>query len=481
MLGLYPTWFEPGVGSGWVIAFIATIHVLFSHASVGSALLFAWLARRSVTHNKPEYLTFIRKYGLFLLIFSYVLGSVTGPGIWFSATLANPRGLSALIHNFVWLWATEWVFFVIEVVGVYMLVYLAGRVTMKAYMKLTAIFAMSSVMTLLIIVGVLSFMLWPGVPQWFETGTVAQAFFGPNTFAQMFTRLFFMLMITGVVGGIVAGRITDPAEKASISRALSTVGILGAVGGAASFTWYMNTLPAEVSLITATRLPGLFIPLMTLSVVLSIAYFVVMASSPKFLTSGVAAVATVLLLVLGLGPEETARETIRKPWTSGQYVYSNQIIGRDVPGLGIKNEVPLLAEKGLLASHPFTPDNLRTVTKDNELEAGRFIALSMCVSCHSLTSTGIRPMKNQFPENTTAESIYRYLGAGLFRGHTSYMPPAPLPEDERQALAKFLHRAITSKDPSSLVRTGSDGTTPEPVNSPETDAPTVASNGEAAR
>ena len=39
MLGLYPTWFEPGVGSGWIIGFIATIHVLFSHASVGGAVL----------------------------------------------------------------------------------------------------------------------------------------------------------------------------------------------------------------------------------------------------------------------------------------------------------------------------------------------------------------------------------------------------------------------------------------------------------
>ena len=29
MIGLYPTWFEPGVGSGWIVGFIATIHVLF--------------------------------------------------------------------------------------------------------------------------------------------------------------------------------------------------------------------------------------------------------------------------------------------------------------------------------------------------------------------------------------------------------------------------------------------------------------------
>ena len=44
MIGLYPTWFEPGVGSGWIVGLIATIHVLFSHTSVGAAIFFAYLA-----------------------------------------------------------------------------------------------------------------------------------------------------------------------------------------------------------------------------------------------------------------------------------------------------------------------------------------------------------------------------------------------------------------------------------------------------
>ena len=35
LIGLYPTWFEPGLGSGWIVGLIATIHVLFSHTSVG--------------------------------------------------------------------------------------------------------------------------------------------------------------------------------------------------------------------------------------------------------------------------------------------------------------------------------------------------------------------------------------------------------------------------------------------------------------
>lgn len=457
MLGLYPTWFEPGVGSGWVIAIIATIHVLFSHASVGSALLFAWLARRAVTHNKPEYLSFIRRYGMFLLIFSYVLGSVTGPGIWFSATLANPRGLSALIHNFVWLWATEWVFFLVEIVGVYLLVYLANRVPTRTYMKLSAIFALSSLATLMVIVGILSFMLWPGNPGWYETGSVMQAFFGPNTFAQMFTRLFFMLTITGVVGGIVAGRIKDPAEKRVISRTLSIVGIIGSIGGAACFYWYLGTLPAEVSLVAATRLPETFSLMMTATVAFTIVYFLVMAAVPKLLTTAVAAIATVVILVMGLAPEETAREIIRKPWTAGQFVYSNQVIGRDVPGLGIRSELPLLAQKGLLATHPFTPEGLRHVMPENRLEAGRFIALSMCSSCHSLTHSGIRPMSSVFAKGTDAKQIETYLGAGLYHGHTAYMPPLPLPAEERAALAAFLAQVINSSDPAGLVINGKDG------------------------
>ena len=225
-----------------------------------------------------------------------------------------------------------------------------------------------------------------------------------------------------------------------------------------SALWYL-TLPAEAALVAETRLPESFPLMMTTAVGLSLVYFLLMAAAPRLLTSAVAAVATVVILVLGLAPEETAREIIRKPWTSGQFVYSNQVIGRDVPGLGIKSELPLLAQKGLLATHPFTPEGLRSVTPENRLEAGRFIALSMCASCHSLTRTGIRPMNTVFAPQTSKKDIETYLGAGLYHGHTAYMPPLPLPADERSALAEFLHKALNSPDPAALVITGSDATT----------------------
>lgn len=121
MLRLYPTWHEPILGSGWVLGVIAVIHMLASHISVGAALVATWLTTVAVRRSRPELLDYVRRYGVFLLVFSYVLGSITGPGIWFSATVASPRGLDALIHAYVWYWATEWVFFVVAVIGIVML------------------------------------------------------------------------------------------------------------------------------------------------------------------------------------------------------------------------------------------------------------------------------------------------------------------------------------------------------------------------
>ena len=39
---------------------------------------------------------------------------VSGVGIWFAIGLAAPEATSTLIHNFVFGWAIEWVFFLVE-------------------------------------------------------------------------------------------------------------------------------------------------------------------------------------------------------------------------------------------------------------------------------------------------------------------------------------------------------------------------------
>lgn len=437
-LGLYPTWLVPGFGSGWMVGVIATIHVLFSHTSVGAAIFFAWLASYANRHDKPEYLEFIRRYGLFLLVFSYVLGSITGPGIWFSTTVASPRGISALIHNFVWMWATEWVFFLIEVAGVYILVYLAPRVDRDTHARMALLFGMAAYTTMLVIVGVLSFMLWPGRPEWFTQGGYLRAFFGPNTFAQLAMRTAFMFTMTAVVGGIVASRFEDTEFRDQVGRKLAWLGLVATLVGAALFQAYLRTLPDTAQVVMANRLPASFQPALLGVLAGTVAYFAFLLWRPRAMSPGLAWAATVAILVFGLWPEEAARESIRKPYVAGRYVYSNQVLGRDVPALGVKSELPLIEARGFLATHLFAPPGLRKVDASNRVEAGYFLALTACSNCHTFEATGMRPLVSYFGGSRDVPAMAEYLRATVSTGNTMYMPRIPLNEAEATALATFI-------------------------------------------
>ncbi len=438
LIGLFPTWYEPGIGSAWVVGIMSTIHVLFSHTSVGAAIFFMVLATIAYRQDKPELLEFVKRYGLFLLVFSYILGSITGPGIWFSTTVASPRGISALIHTFVWKWATEWVFFMIEVVGVYAVVYMVGKVDQRTHLRMTVILGLASYATMLIILGILSFMMWPGKPEFFTEGGYLNGFYGANTFAQLAMRTFFMFAITAVVGSIVTAGFKDVEFRRQMNRWLAIIGIVGVLVGGALFQWYLNTLPDYAHLVMENRLPEWFVTSLYATLGGMLVYFIAMLMTPRLITTVVAVTATVLMLVFGLWPEEVARESIRKPYVAGQYVYSNQIVSRDVPGLGIKSEIPVLEEKGVLKTHIFIPDRLREVTEENKVEVGKTLAMVLCSNCHSLTQTGVRPIGSYFGGNTDVTAIKGYLLGALATGNTLYMPKIPLKDNEAEALAAYL-------------------------------------------
>lgn len=438
LISLYPTWYEPTVGSGWVVALIATFHVLASHTSVGAALLFAYLSHKAYREDREDLLDFIKKYGLFLMVFTYVAGSITGPGIWYSTTVASPNGIGALIHSFVWKWATEWVFFVIEVVGVYMIVYLVGKVDKKTHMKISLIFGIASLATMVIIVGILSFMMLPGKEQWFNDGGYLNGFYGTNTFIQTGMRMAFMFTMTAVVGGIVVAGIKDAGFKKEMARKLGWLGILSTVIGAGMFQLYLQSVPSQALLVMENRLPAYFEPSIMAVLAGTLTYFVMTMIRPQTLVQGFAGAMSVIILVAGLWPEETARESMRKPWVAGQYVYSNQVIGRDVPGMDIKSQLPTLEKNGLLKSHPFTPEHLRQVNAGNTIQAGEFIAMTYCSNCHSPSRTGIRPLHRYFPKDVTQEQMETYVRGALTTGNIAYMPKMPMLESEVQALSAYL-------------------------------------------
>jgi cytochrome bd-type quinol oxidase subunit 1 len=190
----YPFWNVPHIGSGWVIGLIAIFHIMISHFAVGGGLYLPLAERKARREGRQDWLAILQGHSKFFLVLTGVFGAVSGVGIWFSIGLANPEATSTLIHNFVFGWAIEWVFFMVELSTAAVYYYTWGRVSDELHLMIGWVYALTSFLTLVIINGILTFMLTPGDPWLAVAGTGQeasrfwQAFFNPTFWPSLFLR-----------------------------------------------------------------------------------------------------------------------------------------------------------------------------------------------------------------------------------------------------------------------------------------------------
>ena len=439
LIGMYPTYYVPYIGTAWVMGTIGVIHVLASHTSVGASFLFALLETKAYRDDQPQLLDFIKRFGVFLLVFSYIIGSITGPGIWYAITVTSPRGVSGLIHNFVWVWAAEWVYFTVEVIGVYALVYLIGKIDAKSHLKLTWSFALASWATMLLIVGILSFMMWPGHESWYQTGSTNAAFYNLNFFAHLGVRTGSMFVMAAVVGLIVAAGIKDQALKQDVIRLITPVGLLGGLFAVMMFLYYLQTVPDNARIMLRSHLLPQYAAGMVVVAAATTVYLVFSWLRPQYVRVWLAVPAFLFIAIVGVWPEERMRESMRKPFVAGQYIYGNQVIARDVPGKGIVGEVDEIAEKGYLKLHPFIPDRLRVITDENRREVGELLTKIACANCHALEpGAPLRALPDKLHRATDKDLIAAFIAGPLKHGAVPYMPRIDIPDNEADAIATFL-------------------------------------------
>jgi cytochrome c553 len=247
-----------------------------------------------------------------------------------------------------------------------------------------------------------------------------------------------MIMMSGVIGLVISSAMKK--ENAELSAELTKkMGYIALFGGFVTmffFMWYMGTLPENAHAVFNISKETIIQNRIILAIVFSL-YFVIAIVKPRAINTVLASSMIVVILLAGLWPGEKLRESMRKPYVAGQYIYSNQIISRDVPGKGIKSELPIIAEKGLLQVNPFVPENLKVITDENRLEAGKLLAKMSCSNCHSLETTGkFRPLKDRLTgmDKEAIKSVLYAIGAGGM----NYMPTLKLPEDEYDAIAEYL-------------------------------------------
>jgi cytochrome bd-type quinol oxidase subunit 1 len=208
---MYPIFEFPVVGGGMIIALIATFHILPCHLATGGFWITYFLERKAYAENDVGLLQFLKKFTLMVLIFCFVTGSLTGVGIWFASTIISPRAISGLIHNYVWGWATEWVFFVIEIVTIYIYYYTFGKISRKAHLRIGLLYAMAAWLSMVVITGILAFMMTPG--KWVKTGDFFDGFFKKFSEDSLNKRKFFLLKTAAAFLSGCIGSITTRSEK----------------------------------------------------------------------------------------------------------------------------------------------------------------------------------------------------------------------------------------------------------------------------
>jgi mono/diheme cytochrome c family protein len=347
----YPWWYVPYLTSPLLIAAIAVLHVLVAHYAVGGGLFLAVetaYARRQQDH---QYLAYLRRHARFFILLTVVFGAITGVGIWWTIGLASPLATEMLIRTFVFGWAMEWVFFVIEITSAFIFYYYWDRLPDRTHVAIGWIYALSAWISLVLITGITAFMLNPG--GWLTRHDFWIGFFNPQFLPQTVARTGGALLLSSLYVHLHAAlSIREPRLQRLIEKRSTVPALLGAVlitaGGAG---WYVF-LPdsAQAALYSASVLNVLMLLIFAATAVVFTLLYLGPYRNPGWIDSPGFAAALLLFGIAAFSTGEFIREAVRKP-----YVIYNVVLGNQV----FPEEVARLKQNGYLEGGRWTKNYVR--------------------------------------------------------------------------------------------------------------------------
>jgi mono/diheme cytochrome c family protein len=423
--------------------------------------------------GRDDWMRVIRGHARFFLILTGVFGAVSGVGIWFSIGLAQPEGTSTLIHNFVFGWAIEWVFFIVELTAAAVYYYTWDKIPARQHMIVGWIYAISAWMSLVIINGILTFMLTPG-GTWLavagsgqEASVFWNAFFNPTYWPSLILRTLVMISLAGIFALFTASRIdgyAEPRLKREIVRWSAKWLIPAFVLMPVAFLWYLRSVPAGqrqlLNLGISTIGQGTFtqvtrsalVTIMISATIALIVYIMAYRTRGSFSTGWAWAV---LLLALGAtAATEQSREMLRKPFVIVDHMYSNGIRRAEVERFNregyLTRSVWLRQEERVaLNGDPAAPRVLRSAAGEAETVAiGQLMFGGQCLSCH--TVDGYRPMRRllQGRDRGSIANLLQSLHENKEDSpYRAFMPPLVGTAQERDALADYLASLVRMSGP----------------------------------
>lgn len=428
----FPVWQLPGISGGALVALISVLHVFVAQFAVGGGFLLVHAACRAEASGSAEATFWVKRFTRFFLLLSMVFGGVSGVGIWLIISLISPAATSLLVHRFVYAWATEWVFFLGEIVALLVYYYGFGKMRFEDHRKVGLLYGLFAYLSLFMINGIITFMLTPGA--WMQTQAFWDGFYNPTFWPSLLFRSALCAMLSGLFGLVWASLIDDSRARELMTGVTRLWALVPLPFMALGAWWYIAALPAPQLEMVLRRTADIRPFLDAFPVVLGAIMLGGLAFFARLPVKSRVPVASVLL-ALGLcqvATFEWVRETGRRPWIVHGVIWSN----------GIRPEAAKTAdEAGMLATARWT--RVKQVSENDLMAAGREIWQIQCSNCHGIGA----PMLDILPRiaNRPLAGVEALIvGQGTTQG---YMPPFVGTTQEMRALATYLVNERATRRP----------------------------------
>ncbi len=455
----YLWWFVPGLTAPMLIAIIATIHMFSALYAVGGGIVLAGETASAHRLNHVPYLEYLKSHTWFFVFFTVAYGAITGVGIWWTIGLTSPLATETLIHIFVFGWAMEWVFFILEIVSAFTFFYYWDRLDPKTHTIIGWIYAVSAWGSLVLITGITAFQLNSG--GWQAGDGFWHAFLNPQTIPQILARTGGALVMAALYIYLHASfkLKNNPDLLHFVERHTAKWIMWGAIFLIVGGLWWRWKLTESAAAVLASAgvLNALVFILLAAIVIVFVMAYVGPYKNPQWLTPGFA----VLIFLIGLGAisaGEFTREAVRKPYIVNGLVLGNQIRqsevekGQENGFLNLSTWAKFYVKENfpnVVNTDGQIVDSLLVQVPEKEQRAiGKVLFMHHCNDCHSIDGfTGLSDLVRGWDYDMLESGI-----EALDQIHF-FMPEFAGTSEEAQVLAKFI-QSVQKPKPANLAAKG---------------------------
>lgn len=421
------------VMKGMVIGGLGIFHVFLAQFAIGGGMLMAYFQHLSMRGKEPAARHVLDSYFKYLVLISFVVGAITGVGMWFTSIQVSAPTIGRMIDTFHWVWATEWLFFWVEVISGYAFYRYAHRLSDQTRLTLLIIYSIAGWGSLFWINGILSWQLTPG--EWVRNGNVWSGFFNPTFWPSLFYRTIASMVIAGLAAAVVVNTMPSLSRDDRTrlinraSRFMLPIVIMPLLG-----VWFLAAMPDDSRswILGGSAAMTLFLNIAVGASTLIGGYIVVGLWRQKLYINGATAT---LLLALAFGASaggEFVREGVRKPYSIRQVLFSNAIT---------PDEVARLREVGCTSGEIFPLRDAADYPTD-QLKLGALTFRAQCAVCHTVNGVnGLTHLMGSW------ELDQQRLNVAKLQWTKGFMPPFAGTPQELEGLVQFVrwHEASEPK------------------------------------